>query len=84
VTRDIKRRLAAIEQRAAVMPARPIPPGLSEFLAALSDDQLEAIERLCALLEFGPPAAFKPIERLSDQEAVEEWRRLCQHPDPRQ
>jgi hypothetical protein len=84
VTRDVERRLRLVEQRVAALPRRAIPAGLSEFLAGLSNDQLDVVERLTELLEFGPPAAFKPAERLSDAEAVEEWRRLCQHPDQRQ
>jgi hypothetical protein len=70
------RRLAAIEIRAAALPPRPIPPAISVWLSTLSDEQLEAVETFADMLHFGPPAALKPAESLSDEEAVEEWRRL--------
>jgi hypothetical protein len=51
-----------------------------EQLAGLTDEQLAALERLCGLVEFGPPAAVRPVESLSADECVEEWRRLCRRP----
>jgi hypothetical protein len=51
--------------------------GAGGDLAGLIGEQLDAVERLCALVEFGAPAALRPAEWLSDAEAVEEWRRLC-------
>ena len=40
-------------------------PELTAWLRSLSTEQLLAVERLCELLEFGPPAALKPAERLT-------------------
>jgi hypothetical protein len=54
---------------------------LREFLASLSDEQLAAVERFCAVVGLGPlPAAERPVENMSAEECIQEWRRLCRRP----
>jgi hypothetical protein len=51
-----------------------VSPAVREYLRTLTAEQLAAVEQFCDLIELGSPLAS---ERLSDAEAVEEWRRLC-------
>jgi hypothetical protein len=74
---SIERRLAAVERRGRAMPvAGTISPELRAYLRTLTAAQLEAVERVAAMACFAQPPALRPAERLTDQEAVEEWRRL--------
>jgi hypothetical protein len=57
-----------------------VSPELRAYLASLTNDQLEAVERVAAMAYFAEPPALRPAERLTDAEAVEEWRRLCRRP----
>jgi hypothetical protein len=71
------RRLEAAERAAANLPVvGAISPELRDYLRTLTNDQLEAVERVAELAQFAPRPARRPAERLTDQEAVEEWRRL--------
>jgi hypothetical protein len=73
-----------IERAVANLPvAGTIPPALREYLRTLTDDQLEAVERAAELALFAPRPALRPAERLTDQEAVEEWRKLSKRPHER-
>jgi hypothetical protein len=75
--RDLERRLAVVEARAARLPvAGRVPQQLREYLASLDEDTLEAIETALELAAFAPRQALRPAEQLSDAEAVAEWRRL--------
>jgi hypothetical protein len=67
-----ERRLAAIEQRAAALPALTVPPEVAAWLRSLSNEQLSAVEDMLKLMIYGPPA-----ETLTDAEAVQAWRELC-------
>jgi hypothetical protein len=73
------RRLERLERQAAALPrpAGAVPPHVRAWLVSLTDEQLAAVEEFCGLMMLGPDRIdLLPAERLSDQEAVEAWRRL--------
>jgi hypothetical protein len=78
---EMERRLERLERQVADLPvAGTVPPELRAYLASLTPEQLEAVERVAALAYFAAPHALRPAERMSDAEAVEEWRRLYKRP----
>jgi hypothetical protein len=70
--------MAELARRAAELPvAGEASPELRAWLEHLTPGQLEAVELVAAMAYFARPHALRSAGHLSDQEAVEEWRRQC-------